>query len=784
MSVEMIEVGLSGGQFPKQKIPTAKKNNLDFVKKCVESAIEMADYNTNSYYNTRMSREEMFINYDLVDGILNKDDVFKISNPWGLEGFDRSIVSYQLIKPRINLLLGEEFARTFDWTVKVTNYDAINEKEDALFKRIFKEAAEISLQKNYDEEAAKRRLQELTDELSLSIQDRREAMATDILNYESERLNLSEKFNKGMADAIIASEEVYYIDSKNGKPDVYVVNPKSLFVIGHNDDSMYIEDSDIIVEDSYYPTGWVIDHYYNHLSSGDIDKIESGNDINPIGISQTSVVNYTNPQPTNLLGVDESISSANAKMQRNTRPYDSNGNVRVVKVSWRSRRKVGELTYTDENGNIVKDYVTEDYVEDKASGQQIRWIWVTEWWYAVRIADDVYPKCWGPRRPISSGLDCPFISTSGYVGTIYKINSNKAYSMVSSLKSYQYLYDELMDRLKEVLAKYQGPMMELDIAKMPADWKPEQWLYYARKLGYLVIDSFKEMDKGAHKGQLAGNFNTTGKVLNPDFGNYIQQIILMLNYIEDRVGEITGINRQRLGAIEQREMVGSVERAVTQSNHITERLFELHNNTKLRVMTELLNVAKYLYKDKQEKLQYITNDMNSMLLHLDGFVLNSADYALFITNASSDPMLIGTLKQLVQAGMQNGTVTVGQAVDLLTSKSIGTIRRALKESDRKMQENQMEQAKQQQEAQKQAIEAQREAVAAQNEKDVALKQMDIQGKISVEQLKEKLKSEEIRLQELALEEDIRKNKAEELLKEKDIEAKITIAKNKPKTTSK
>lgn len=774
----MLEIGMGGGSFPKQKISTGRKN-IDFVKKCVESAVDSSNFSSGVDV-TRMTRQDMITNYDLVDGILNKEDVFKISNPWGLEGFDRSIVSYQLIKPRINLLLGEEYARSFNWLVKVTNYAAINEKEEALFKRIFKEAAEIALQKEFDEEAAKQRLQDLTDELTLSIQDRREAMATDLLTYEQSRLNLSEKWNKGFSDAIVAAEEVYHISTCNDKPDVRTVNPLSLTVIGHNADSIYIEDSDIIIEDSYYPIGWAIDKYYDYLTPADIDRIENG--TNSIAPEKAKYLKYENALPSTVLGVEENISSNDFQL-KSQHPFDTNGNVRVCIVTWKSRRKIGQLTTVDPEGNEVKSWVTEDYKPNEDAGEKVKWLWPTEWWSAVRIADDIYPSNWGPRRPITESQEVPFISTSGYVGTIYKINSNKAYSMVSSLKSYQYLYDELMDRLKEALAKFQGPMMELDIAKMPADWKPEQWLYYARKLGYLIIDSFKEIDKGVNKGQMAGHFNTTGKILNPDLGNYIQQIILMLNYIEDRVGEVTGINRQRLGAVENREMVGTVERAVTQSNHITERLFELHNNTKSRVLTELLNVAKYLYKDKQDKLQYITDDMNSQILHLDGFQLNTADYGIFVMNAASDPMLLATLRQMVQAGIQNGSITMGQAVDLLSSKNMGTIRRSLKEADKKMQRIQEQQQQAQLQAQQQAVAMQQEVAQQQMQKDVAIKTMEIEGKLSLEEMKQKLESENVRLAERALEEDIRANKAEEALKEKDIEARKQIAKEKPKTNN-
>lgn len=776
--MEVLEIGNSGYSFPKQTIPTSKKN-LDFVKKCTESAIE---YSFSDYLSsTRMPYNEMVINYNLVDGFLDKDDMHKISNPWGIDGFDRSVISYQLIKPRLNLLLGEEFSRKFDWAARVTNPEAIDEKEESIYKKIFQVTAEIAFQKDWDENMAKEMLEDLQDELEYSLQDRREEMATDILNVEMKRLSLKEKFNKGFSDVIISAEECYHVCEHNGRPDVRVVNPLTLTVIGHNDDSIYIEDSDIIIEDSYYPIGWVIDYYNDYLTTSEIQRLEDGLVGDDPKMSGKEVLNYIDVNPSNIMAVESTIST-NRTVKTNA-PFDKNGNVRVVRTTWRSRRKIGVLKFFNEEGIEDTRFVTENYVPNKELGENITWIWPTEWWSAVRIADNIYPSNWGPVKPIMESIDNPFVSTSGYIGTIYKVNTNKAYSMLSSLKSYQYLYDELMDRLKEALAKYQGPMMELDMAKMPADWKPEQWLYYARKLGYLIIDSFKEGDKGAAKGVTAGSYNTTNKILNPDLGDYISQTIGMLSYIEDRVGEITGINRQRLGAVESREMVGSVERAVTQSNHITQRLFELHNNTKLRVLQALLDMAKYLYKDKKEKLQYVTDDMNISLLHLDGFTLSSADYSLFILNGSSDPYLVQTLRRLTEVALQSGTATITEVADMLSADSVSVMRRKLRNAEKNRE-------RKQEQAQRSELEAQQQMQAQMKDIEEARMQHDLNklalqenNKITLQELKNELEKENIRIAEEELEEEIRSNKANEDIDKEDLDIKrkgLTIKKTNNK----
>ena len=80
------------------------------------------------------------------------------------------------------------------------------------------------------------------------------------------------------------------------------------------------------------------------------------------------------------------------------------------------------------------------------------------------------------------------------------------------------------------------------------------------------------------KGKLAGSVgNTTGKVLEQRVGDFIQTHIQMMEFAKAQMDEITGVSRQRLGQTENRETVGGIERAVSQSNHITEELFNMHD---------------------------------------------------------------------------------------------------------------------------------------------------------------------------------------------------------------
>ena len=99
----------------------------------------------------------------------------------------------------------------------------------------------------------------------------------------------------------------------------------------------------------------------------------------------------------------------------------------------------------------------------------------------------------------------------------------------------------------------------------------DKLLHFAKVNKIIVSDSFKEGNKGAAMGKLAGfmNNNTSG-VVDADQSEAIQFYINFLSWLREAMSEMVGITRQREGAISNRETVGGVERSVLQSSHITE----------------------------------------------------------------------------------------------------------------------------------------------------------------------------------------------------------------------
>ena len=308
---------------------------------------------------------------------------------------------------------------------------------------------------------------------------------------------------------------------------------------------------------------------------------------------------------------------------------------------------------------------------------------------------------------------------SGYVGTIYNSNTSQSRSLMDRMKPYQYLYNVFMYRTELAFAKSKGKISVLDTSRIPDGWDMDKWMYYAEILGWAIEDPFKESNKGSSTGKLAGQMNQNSKVLDLEMGNYIQQHVMMLGFIKQELGEIAGVTAQRQGQIENRETLGGVERAVTQSSHITEKWFAVHDNTKLRVLETLLETAKYAWRNKNhEKLQYISDEMASIITEIDGQQFNEADYGIMISNSSTDSELIGTMKQLAQAGLQNDKINFSGLMDIYLSESMSSMRRKIETYEEETIQRQAEQAEQANQTAQQAIQAEAQSKQADRENDM------------------------------------------------------------------
>lgn len=704
-----------------KNFPSQKKSFSQKGKKWRQAHLDWAD--NNSYLNNseiRRKRKNKKINLNLYNGKVDVRDMKLILNPGGLEQFfvPDAIQHYPIITPRVNVLVGEEKRRKFDWSVQITNPDTLSKMKEDKKKLVDAKLMEM-LQSDVSDEELEQELQKYGDYINFDYQDVREKRANLLMRHYIAKLDMKIQFQQGFKDALIMGEEIYMFDIVNGEVVFEKLNPLKVHTL-RSGFSNKIEDSDVIVIDDFWSPGKIQDTYYNDLNDIEVSKLDEtsfhGTNTNLDGVTE-AVDDEFGLKLLEREGMDTYIESTGIYNNQDTygrNTYtDGNGNIRVLRMFWKSMKKILKVSYFDEMGKKQTKFRSEDYVVDKAMGETSEVIWVPQWWKGVKIGQDTYLQI-KPREIQYNKLDQPSFNSCGIVGQVYNSGDEESVTMVDRAKPFQYLYDISWYRVNEALSKYLGSIVELDLAKVPTGWSVTKWLYFARKSGISVVDSFKEGQKGMAKGRLAGSVgNTTGRVLEQRVGDFIQTHIDMMEFAKAQMDEITGVSRQRLGQVENRETVGGVERAVSQSNHITEEVFTLHDYCKKRCFQLLIETAKIALKGRTLKFSYIADDMTRQLAEIDGDQFAEEEYGLMVSNDDEINRLEQKLEGMVQLGLQNQMISFSTAIKIYNSPSIREIQRLIEKDEQQMKESQSKQA----EDQNKQMQAQMEQAAIEKQQE-------------------------------------------------------------------
>jgi hypothetical protein len=723
----------------------------------------------------------MKINYDLLNGIIHMDDVAAIINPGDISTafLPDKIQHYPIINSKLNTLRGEEAARVFDYKVIVTNPYSVSQVEEDKKQQFFSLIQSTVENTEIDQQQAEKDIKKAQEYMNYEWQDFREIRANELLRHYSKEQNFKQTFNDGFVDACAVSTEVYQCAISGGEPVIWKMNPMKLRIY-RSGFSNRIEDADVIVYEDYWSPGRIVDEFYDDLTAKQIkwlsDEIPDFGGQGPLGAAGNYDETHDFIPAHSYFGDDgimingehglgyifDAFSHLDGGIGSNLLPYDVAGNIRVVRVWWKSKRKIYKVTsYDPMTGEEVLDFYPETYIPDKDAGETAETLWVNQAWEGTKIGDDIYVRirpCVVQYNTLTNPSRCHF----GIVGTIYNINESRPFSLIDMMKPYNYLYDAIHAKLVDLIATNWGKLLEMDLALKPKDWQVEKWMYFARVNKTLIKDSFNEGAKGAATGKLAGGLNNASKgYIDADWGNSIQNYIQLLQWTKDSMSDLVGINRQREGNTYNRETVGGIERAVLQSSYITDWLFQKHDDTKKRVLECWLETAKAAMRGRNLKFQYVLSDNSRKVMEIDGDEFAESDYGLVVDNSNDTQKLYNQLDALSQAAMQN-QYRLSTIVKLYSSASLAEKTRILENYEREMQEMQQEQQQQQMQIQQQEIQAKQQIEATKMQQEDVLNQRDNETKIKVAEINSK--AEYMRLGIYAEEND------EELVHEKlDVE---------------
>lgn len=690
-----IEDNLYNSSFPQQKV-SLKKKNEKWQHDCVNYIIGEGNVvSGGGQHKTRYG--EMQTYYNLYNSIFDEKDFKRITNPFKVEdGFPATPQDFNIIRPKIDLLIGEETKRPLNFKVVRTSQEAVSELQEKGKEMLLNYIMASITARMSEEEAAQYQQQlqsgeimppeEIGKYLNKSYKDVIENTAYHTLTYLREKLNFDNEFIKGWKDALIAGTEIYYIGVLNSEPYLERVNPL-YFSYDKSPDLEFIEDGTWCCRRMRMPIETIYDRYYDKLSEKDLKKLEE----------------KMGGRPSNDLGDKGPIDDVNhISMHIYDSPiHDSTRNaINVWHCCWKSFKKIYYVTYLDEAGQPQVEIANEDY---QKTGQElsVEPDWVIEVWEGYRAGNDLYFGI-QPIEYQHVSIDNPNSQKLPYTGAVYSNTNSKPRSLVSILKPLQYMYIVLWYRLELAIARDKGKVITMDITQIPKSMgiTPERWLHYLSSVGVNFVNPY-EGNPSDPSGTRAAAFNQFGQA-DLTMGQVISEYIQLMDKIEQLAGTISGITEQRQGQVSTHELVGNVERSVLQSSHITEPLFWVHAQCKRRALNMLLNTAKGAWEETgKKKLSYIFDTGERAFLDIDPrFYYEDMD--VFVSDTSKDLENLQQLKQLIQPAMQNGASLL-EAAEVLTTDNLNLLKQKLMD----MQERQEQVQQQQQQAeQEQAVQLQ------------------------------------------------------------------------------
>ena len=260
-----IEDNLYNATFPQQKLPLSKKNE-DWQHSCVNYIIGEGNIVSGGRQNTQFGELQTY--YNLYNSIFDEKDFKRITNPFKVDdGFPATPQDFNIIRPKIDLLIGEETKRPMNFRV----VSDLMDKEKEMLIQYMMSAIMAKMDPEQQQQFQKqlqsgeiRPPEQIAKYMDSTYKDVVENTAYHTLSYLREKLNIDNEFIKGWKDALISGNEIYYVGVQNDEPYMERVNPL-FFSYDKSPDLEFIEDGSWCCRKMRLPVAEVYDRYYNKL---------------------------------------------------------------------------------------------------------------------------------------------------------------------------------------------------------------------------------------------------------------------------------------------------------------------------------------------------------------------------------------------------------------------------------------------------------------------------------------------------------------------------------------
>lgn len=677
-------------------------SNEDLLNKTDETIAELV------YNKVKLQKA-----YNYYNGKRDKEQYKYLEENFGI-GSPTAVQFTPLLKKHVDELVGEFLDTPILPKVSCKDDNTISnigrEKQLEISKQIIQflknhlnnSLLQIVQGRDITDKAIKQQLDKIIDNINDSFVSQYEITAQNVIQYiiQSRHTDLVTKLRQLLTDILITGYCFYRVISKNNTNiDIEVLNPLNVF-IDRNPDSIYIKDSYRVVVRSWLTKSQVLAKYGKELSKEDISKLRDDWQDETTGEyrrSNSPVISVYDDMDDE----DEDIIPG--------RPHSDRGNlIPVYEVEW---------IETDDNF-IMQRYNT------------------------IRISDEYYILR-GKDENVVRSQSNPNQCSLTVNGVVFLNRSKEPYSLILKCASMQDRYDLLIYYRDILIANsgIKGSIVDISmIPKFLGVQFPERIQKYMayKKAGVQLIDTTME---GRAEGQ----------PLNTIFNGFddsipaaaVQAIEVTIQSVENTVSSITGVFRERLNGIQQRDAVSNIQQGVTNSFTITKPYYQQMDLVTCEILTDCLNLAKVVFRNGLEGTLILGEHQQQIFTALPQY-FTFTDYDIHVTPSTEIMQDMQTIKSMLPDLIRSGLVSADIIFEAVTAKSLTQLKLAVKKAlaKQKQENNQLQQLSQQleqvqqqnQELQKQLQQAQQQ-IKSLNEQKMQLDQKKIQLEYQVDWFK-------------------------------------------------
>jgi hypothetical protein len=644
---------MAQGIKPLQAIPQsqkAKKNdngdsewgvaNIDYYIECSDFAIRDGQ------------KEQILKNYQIYNNDIPEKWFHYVTNPLNSEkekykNFPAKIRPYNIIRPNVDMYMGEFIKRAFTFMVLNLAENAYNTHQEQLtkatydncFQRYINELNDLGVDTGQDSQEVVLP-QKLEEAFNKKYQDIRALKGQQRLEALEREKDFFRTFKKLFLDYIIAGACYTYKNVERGDLVYERVSPLDLDY-GIAPDKDYVEDADWWVRRKICSPADIVDKFYDKLEKKHHDYLDKESDNR-----------FTNKEDffNRLTGEEDNISDT----------------VTLYHVVWKGKKKTGFFSYRDEMGEYQEEIVEEGFKipeEIKAIPEmeaKVKWVYTNALYEGYRVDDEFYFDI--RELPIQRNSLNNFSYCKGpYNGFKFSATHATNTSIVELGVPYQTLFIIINYHIEKTIAKSKGKIALVDYNVIPDgdDWDEEKFFYYGEALGWALIDRNKiGVDKSFNQYQ----------VLDFSLSQHISQLIAIKEDIKKDFDELLGITRQRKGQTQGSDTMGGNERATFQSSIMSELMFGNFDDFRSNEYQGIMDYAKFLYLEGKKGLYY-GDDLSATAYSIDGGDILESELAIKVTTSGKDISDLNNFKQFAHAFAQNGSKPT-TVLDVIKSTSI------------------------------------------------------------------------------------------------------------------